>query len=53
MEVIKISVTAPGIINLTNEIDVIIYYRSIIEAFVQLRDPDTSISELNQILQHC
>ena len=50
MEVIKISVTAPGIINISNNIDIIMYYRSIIEVFQQLSDPHTSISELNQIL---
>lgn len=50
MEVIKINITAPGVVNITNESDIIYYYNSIIEVFQQLRNPNIPILELKQII---
>ncbi len=50
MEVIKITITAPGIGNITNESDILIYYNSIIEVFGELRNPYKSIDEISRTL---
>lgn len=50
LEVIKITATAPGVINFGSEYNVYRYYQYIIEVFDQLKDPNIPISELQQIL---
>ena len=50
LEVIKITATAPGVVNFGSEYNVYRYYQYIIEVFDQLKDPNIPISELQQIL---
>jgi hypothetical protein len=50
MEVIKITVTAPGVTNIADENDIISYHNSILKVLEQLRNPNTPILELQQIL---
>jgi hypothetical protein len=50
MEVIKITVTAPGVTNIADENDIISYHNSILKVLEQLRNPNTSILELQHIL---
>lgn len=50
IEVVKITVTAPGVVNFGSEYQIYRYYQNIIEIFDQLKDPNIPISELQQIL---
>jgi hypothetical protein len=51
MEVIKITVTAPGVTNIADENDIISYHNSILKVLEQLRNPNIPILELQQILK--
>jgi hypothetical protein len=50
MEVIKITATAPGIVNLTSQNDINSYHDLILEVFHDLRNPNLKLSDLKQIL---
>ena len=50
MEVIKISVATPGVVNLAHENDIVEYYNLIVPVFQDLSNPDIPISELQEII---
>jgi hypothetical protein len=50
IEVVKITVTAPGVVNFGSEYKIYRYYQHIMEIFDQLKDPNIPVLDLQQML---